>query len=179
MLAHTPPLGAAALTLIYAVLSHSELDPVLREIVILRVAQRSQAAYALSQHSAIARSVGVSAAQVSSLAAGATPDELFDERQRAAVAFVDESLDRSQTSEETWRLALQHFNPRQLVELLLTAGCFRMMSRLVSILELEMEPPFGVDTLRRAHDIAELGNEAKGPAGRAGFLSAGCPIGPA
>jgi hypothetical protein len=34
---------------------------------------------------------------------------------------MDESLDRAQTSEQTWRLALQHCNPRQLVELLLTA----------------------------------------------------------
>jgi hypothetical protein len=66
---------------------------------------------------------------VSSLAPGATPDELFDHRAHAAVAVVDESLDRAQTSEETWRLALQHFNPRQLVELLLTAGCFRLTSR--------------------------------------------------
>ena len=87
MLAHTPPLGAAALALIYTVLSDSELDPCLREIVILRVAERSRAPYAFSQHSAIATSVGVDAAQVSSLAAGATPDELFDHRARAAVAW--------------------------------------------------------------------------------------------
>jgi hypothetical protein len=106
------------------------------------------------------------------------PDELFDERQRAAVAFVDESLDRPQTSEDTWRLALQHFSPHQLVELLLTAGCFRMMSRLVSILELEIEPSFGVDTLRQARDTAKPGNEKKGPAGRARFPSAGCAAGP-
>jgi hypothetical protein len=65
------------------------------------------------------------------------------------------------------------------MELLLTAGCFRMMSRLVSIPELEMEPSFGVDTLRRVHDTAEPGNETKRPAGRAGSPSARCPVGPA
>jgi alkylhydroperoxidase family enzyme len=129
MLAHTPPLGAAALTLIYAVLSDSELDPSLREIVILRVAQRSQAPYAFSQHSAIATSVGVGAAQVAALAAGALPDELFGPPERAAIAFVDESLDRAHASEQSWRRAMQHFSHRQIVELLLTAGCFRVMSR--------------------------------------------------
>jgi len=164
------------LTLIYAVLSDSELDPPLREVVILWVAQRSRAPYAFSQHSDIARSVGVGAAQVSSLAAGAMPDELFDHRQQAAVAFVDESLDGPHVSEQTWRQALQHFSPRQLVELLLTAGCFRMMSRLVSILELEMEPSFGVDTLRRAHDAGERPNEATGEPDGRDPARGGCPI---
>ena len=45
-----------------------------------------------------------------------------------------------------------HFTCRQIVELLLTIGCCRMMSRLVTVLELELEPLFSVDALRRAHE---------------------------
>ena len=156
----------------------AEFDPVLREILILRVAQRSQAAYALSQHAAIATSVGLGAAQVSSLAAGAVPDELFDHRARAAVAFVDESLDRSQTSEDAWRLALRHFNPRQLVELLLTAGCFRMMSRLVSILELEMEPSLGWTRFAGSMTPPNRVTRRRGPPGGRGPPRRGVRSGP-
>ena len=92
MLAQAPPVGAAALGLIYAVLSEADLDPRVREIVILRVAERSAAPYAFAQHAAIAASVGVAAAQVAELERGRPPSELFDERERAALAFVDQVL---------------------------------------------------------------------------------------
>jgi hypothetical protein len=45
-----------------------------------------------------------------------------------------------------------HFTCCQIVELLLTIGCNRMLSRLVTLLQLELEPLFGVDSLRRAHE---------------------------
>jgi alkylhydroperoxidase family enzyme len=150
MLANTERVGAAALGLIYTILTETELDPKLRETVILRAAQRSDAPYAFSQHAAIAASVGVSAAQILSLEDGRMPDDLFNERTRAALAFADQTLDSPRVSDPAFADLRERFPPRQVVELLLTAACFRMMSRFVTILELEHEPPFGVDTLRRA-----------------------------
>jgi hypothetical protein len=44
----------------------------------------------------------------------------------------------------------ERFSARQVIELVLTTGCFRMMSRLVTLLELEPEPSFGVQALQRA-----------------------------
>lgn len=154
MLAQTPPVGAAALGLIYAVLTETRLDPRIREIAILRVAQRSEAPYAFAQHAAIAASVGVEDPQISALQQGNAPDDLFDQHQRAAIAFADETLDTPHASNETFARLSEHFPPRQITELLLTAGCFRMMSRLVTVLELELEPAFGVDTLRRGREPA-------------------------
>jgi alkylhydroperoxidase family enzyme len=152
VLALAPDVGAAALGFIYALLSESDLEPRLREIVILRAAQRSDAPYAFGQHAAIATSAGVLEAQISSLRNGEVPDTLFDELERTALAFADEVLDRSHFSEATAARAQECFSPRQMVELLLTAGCFRMMSRLVTLLELELEPSFGVQALRRARE---------------------------
>lgn len=154
MLAQAPPVGAAALGLIYAVLSEADLDPRVREIVILRVAERSAAPYAFAQHAAIAASVGVAAAQVAELERGRPLSELFDERERAALAFVDQVLDEPRASAETFARLGQHLPARQIVELLLTAGCFRMMSRLVTVFELELEPAFGVEALRKARRAA-------------------------
>ena len=150
MLAQAPPVGGAALGLIYSLLSETQLDPKVREIVILRVAERSAARYAFAQHSAIAASVGVNDDQISSLEQGLVPHALFGERESTAIKLADEAVHKAQVSDATFVRARQHFPPREIVELLLLIGCFRMMCRVVTITELEPEPSFGVDTLRRA-----------------------------
>ena len=150
MLAQAPPLGAAALALVYAVLGKTELNPRLREVAILRVAQRSAATYAFTQHAAIAASVGVADAQIAALERGHSPSDLFDELERAALAFADQVLDEPRVSPEIFARLGQYLPARQIIELLLTAGCFRMMSRLVTVFELELEPPFGAEALRKA-----------------------------
>lgn len=157
MLAQAPRVGAAALGLIYAVLTEMDLDPRVREIVILRVAQRSDAPYAFAQHAAIAASVGVSDAQVSALRTGAAPLEVFDDAQRAAVAFTDVVLEEANIGEAGFAGVSAYFPAAQIVELLLTAGCFRMMCRLVTVLELELEPAFGVEALQQARELVPHG----------------------
>jgi 4-carboxymuconolactone decarboxylase len=151
MLAHTPPTGAAAIGFMYSLLSEADLGARLREIAILRVAHRSGAPYAFAQHSAIAASVGVSTAQISSLEDGLVANGVFEERERTVVDVVDEAQDNSHLPEAIFNRLRVHFPCRQIVELLLTIGCYRIMSRLVTLLELELEPLFGVDALRRAH----------------------------
>ena len=96
-------------------------------------------------------------AQISALEHGDAPDDLLDQRERIALAFADEASDAQQVSDETFTRICEQLPARQVLELLLTAGCFRMMSRLVAILELEQEPSFGVDTLRRAREPALSG----------------------
>jgi alkylhydroperoxidase family enzyme len=154
MLAHAPAVGAPALQLVYAVLTATDLDPRLRELVILRVAQRCEARYAWVQHAAIAATVGVSDTQMAALERGDLTAGLFTSREQTALAFADEVLDVPRVSDETFAWVRQEFSPREVVELLLTIGYFRMMDRLVTTLELELEPAFGVQALDRARDAA-------------------------
>ena len=80
MIAHPPAVGAATQRLVFALLTETDLDPKLRELVILRAAQRCECRYAWVQHDAIARGVGVEEAQIAALECGETPPTLFDER---------------------------------------------------------------------------------------------------
>ena len=73
MFAHAPAVGAATLRLVFALLTETDLDPKLRELVILRAAQRCECRYAWVQHVAIARGVGVEEAQIAALECGETP----------------------------------------------------------------------------------------------------------
>ena len=154
LLAHAPAVAAPALRLAAAILTETELDPRLREIVILRVAQRCQAEYAWIQHAAIAASAGVAQAQIAALERDDLTDELFSARERTALAFADEVLDVPRIADDTFAWVRLEFSPREVVELLLTVGYFRMMDRLVTALDLELEPAFGVRALDGARAAA-------------------------
>ena len=55
MFAHAPAVGAATLRLVFALLTETDLDPQLRELIILRAAQRCDCRHAWVQHVAKAR----------------------------------------------------------------------------------------------------------------------------
>jgi 4-carboxymuconolactone decarboxylase len=139
MLAHAPAIGGAVLRLIHTILANADLDLGLRELAILRVTQRDQTRYAWTQHAAIAKAIGVGESQIAALERGRIPAELFSSRERALLVFVDEALDLPRVTDETFARAQEEFTARELVELLLTIGYFRMIGRLLTTLDLEVE----------------------------------------
>jgi 4-carboxymuconolactone decarboxylase len=147
MFAHAPALGAATLKLVFALLTETALDPILRELVILRVTQRCGCRYAWVQHVAIARGVGVRDAQIAALEHGELPIGLFDERSFAAFALADDIMANCHAADQTFATAQHLFSSRELVELLLLIGYFRMISVLMTTLEVEVELPFGARVL--------------------------------
>ena len=147
MLAHTPAVSGAALRLVLALLTETKLDARLREMVILRVTQRCGGLYAWIQHVAIAVANGVSEAQVTALESGEITDQLFAKRERAAFALADEVSHTARCSDYTFAAVRGLFSPCETVELLLLIGCFRMISGVMSTLEVEVESPFGMKIL--------------------------------
>jgi len=150
ILAHAPAVGAPALQLVFALLTETDVDPRLRELVILRVAQRSPGPYVWVQHVAIARAVGVSDAKIAALEQGEVSTGLFVPRERAALAFADEIVDTSRSTNDTFAAVRELFSPREMVELLLLIGYFRMICGLMTTLDVELESPFGVKILNLA-----------------------------
>ena len=73
-----PAIGGAATALVGAIGRLGALPPPIREIVILAVGARFDAAYELYAHCAVASQAGLTARQVASLAAGCKPDDLSD-----------------------------------------------------------------------------------------------------
>jgi len=111
MLAHAPAIGASTLRLVLALLTETDLEPRLRELVILRVAQRCDGRYAWVQHASIAAIVGVSDAQIAVLERGETPNALFADRERTAFAFADEVLDTCCATDDTFAAVREIFSP--------------------------------------------------------------------
>ena len=79
----------------------SALDPVLREIAIVRVGVLSDASYELHQHDAISRSIGMSDELIRAIRAGAD-DPAFDDLQRLVVAYTDDVVANVRASDETF-----------------------------------------------------------------------------
>ena len=154
MLAHAPAIGASVLKLIHSILTAADLDFFLHELVILRVSQRSQTWSAWPQHIAIAQAIGLSDAQTAALARGDAPEELFSARERAVLAFTDEVLEKPRVSDRTFERVQQESSTREVVELLITIGYFRMIGSLLTTLDVEFDPPRAEELLEMACNAA-------------------------
>ncbi|MFJ7332002.1 carboxymuconolactone decarboxylase family protein [Streptomyces sp. NPDC101110] len=64
-------------------------DPALAELVMIRASQLNHCAFCLDMHLAIAREYGVSEEQLGLLAAWQEAEDVFDERERAALALTE------------------------------------------------------------------------------------------
>lgn len=128
-------------------LLRGKLDPVLREIVILRIGQLCGSDYEWHQHVSVARAVGMDEATLQAVAgqnfAALTP------AQQAAVAVAEEIKRDNGASTATFDRARQFFSPEELVELCLVAGYYIMTAGFLLSFGIEIEDtaPLG-ETMR-------------------------------
>ena len=125
-----------------ALLSSLQLDPVVRELVILRVARLSDAEYEWVQHEPIALAVGALREQVTAVDRGALDDKSLGEGERAALRFATEVVrDVGASDESLAALTTAGFSPREVVELLLVIGQYMMVARLAETAAIEIDDP--------------------------------------
>ena len=101
-----------------------------REIVILRTGWRAQSEYEFGQHTAIGQGVGLTADEVARLADAG--DGAWSDDDAALVAMVDELCEDDVVSDRTWAALAARWSPEQLLELLVLAGYYRLVSGLLN-----------------------------------------------
>jgi 4-carboxymuconolactone decarboxylase len=125
-----------------ALLTELELPADLREIAILRVARLTPGAeYEWIQHEAIARSVGVSEAQVAALARDKPEDACFKEREKIVLRFTSQVVTDARPSEQVLEQAKGELSARQVVELLMVIGQYMLVGRVMATTGIEMDEP--------------------------------------
>jgi 4-carboxymuconolactone decarboxylase len=138
--AHAEGAFGAWLSLSGAILNDLALDPILRELAILRVAALSPGAgYEWDQHEAIARQLGATEAQV----AGARTGTGLSGVDELVVRFTEEVVRDVGVSDPTWALAAARFSPRELVELTMTIGQYMAVARIIATMRVDPDPPVG------------------------------------
>ena len=122
-------------------LGHPSIDPREREIVIHRATARAGAEYEWGVHAvAFGRPLGLTDEQVVATATGRADDPAWSDRDRLLVRLVDELHDTATVSDDLWAALAREWEPPQLLELVVLAGWYRVISQVINAARIELEP---------------------------------------
>ena len=134
-------------------LSRLQLDPLLRELAILRVARLTpDAEYEWVQHVPIAEAVGATADQVAALERDDAKADCFSAAERAVLLFTTEVVRDARAGDEALAAVREHLSAREIVELLMVIGNYMMVARVMATAGLEIDEPAGPDALRATRE---------------------------
>ena len=138
MMANAPHLIRPFVDLGGAFLFDGVLDPVDREIAILRVGYLSGASYETAQHEKIGRDVGMPDTLIAAVQTGAEAAGL-NAHQQALIRFVDDLVANVRASDDTFQPMLNALGPAGIQELTLVTGYYMMVCRYLETFEVEIE----------------------------------------
>lgn len=126
------PAGVKAIGTVYGYVTQSGLSPVLVDLVYLRVSQINNCAYCLDMHTRDLLKKGQAVEKLALLQAWREADALFDERERAALAW-SESVTRvveTGVPDSEYEAARAVFEERELVDLTIAVGLMNVYNRM-------------------------------------------------
>ena len=126
-LAHHPQLLRRWLGFGGHVLMGSTLDPRTRELVILRVGWRCHCDYEFGQHTVIGKRCGLTAEEIVALTRSPY-DHPWSAEDRALIALADDLAADDCVGNGTWLALATQWSEAELVELLVLAGYYRLVS---------------------------------------------------
>jgi AhpD family alkylhydroperoxidase len=126
------PAGIKALGGVYGYVMQSHLPAVLVDLVYLRVSQINNCAYCLDMHTRDLLKKGVKIEKLALLQAWAEAGDLFDARERAALAWAETVTLVAETGipDEAYQAARAVFEERELVDLTIAIGLMNTYNRL-------------------------------------------------
>jgi alkylhydroperoxidase family enzyme len=141
VLGHSPPLFRAWLDFAWPLRLNARTPRKLRELLILRGAQVSQASYEWAHHLGMALAAGVTQAQIDALGA-AQDSALFSPQEKAVIRLAEEVTRGPAASAGCVAALKQHFSDAEIVELTLTASFYVCVSRFLQSMDVDLEPGF-------------------------------------
>lgn len=112
-----------------------------REIVIDRVTAQCGAEYEWGVHvAAYAAKAGLDAGQIASLVESDVSDEHWRDEDRVLIRLCDSLHASCSVDDRLWESLIRYHSEEAIIELLMLAGYYRMISYLVNGLRLPLEP---------------------------------------
>jgi alkylhydroperoxidase family enzyme len=109
-----------------------------REVVILRVGWRSQSEYEFGQHTVIGQAAGLTDDEIGRLAQAELDG--WGEDDAPLVRMADELCADDVVSDDTWQALSKRWSEPELLELLMLAGFYRLVSGLLNSAGVALEP---------------------------------------
>lgn len=138
-LLHHPALAGRWLAFNNVLLWEPALDPRLRELVVLRVAWRTQAPYEWVQHVKLARRYGIGDDEVAAIARDSL--DAFPPFEAAVLSATDQLVTSQRVDDPTWRVLAERLDERQLVELVFAVGAYTCLAMAFNAFGIELEGP--------------------------------------
>jgi AhpD family alkylhydroperoxidase len=140
--AHAPRIVETKRPFSMALRNECEAPRGLRELAILRTGMMLDCPYELDHHIPLALKAGVTQAQIDALGDWTARLEVYDERQRALLAFLDEMFGRAgEISDATFGEMSRQFSPREIVELIYNATTYYGTALVIKSLRIETDAP--------------------------------------
>ncbi|XUW88631.1 carboxymuconolactone decarboxylase family protein [Burkholderia sp. M6-3] len=130
--AQIAPAGVKALGGVYGYVMQSDLSPVLVDLVYLRVSQINNCAYCLDMHTRDLMKKGVKIEKLALVQAWREGGDLFDLRERAALAWAESVTLVAQTGvpDAAYEVVRAVFNERELVDLTIAISLMNTYNRM-------------------------------------------------
>jgi 4-carboxymuconolactone decarboxylase len=122
-----------------ALLTGGELPPRVRELAILRMAWRTGSVYEFGQHTIIGRHAGLKDVEIHATTLAEIPDD-WSADERHVIDMVDDIYTSDSVSDACWEALAQRWTAKDLVELVLLAGYYRMVSIFLKTFRVQREP---------------------------------------
>jgi alkylhydroperoxidase family enzyme len=135
---NAPKLARSSLAMAQALRHDAIVSPADKELIILRATQLARGDYPFGQHRRLAISCGITVEQIESLARW-RDSNLFSDRQRAVLAFVDAMASPEGVDDATFEAMKAFFSAQEIVELTMNAAFYTASSLISRTLRITAE----------------------------------------
>jgi alkylhydroperoxidase family enzyme len=117
----------------------SKLDPVLREVAILRAGYLCNSRYETYQHEAAARMLKMTEAQIAALKKGGPHPGVLNETEQAVMDFTDDVVKNVRAGDETLGRVRKLLGEQLVLDLILVIGLYMTVSRVLETTGVELD----------------------------------------
>jgi len=135
---NAPKLARSSLAMAQALRHDAMVSRADKELIILRATQLARGDYPFGQHRRLAISCGITVEQIESLAQW-RDSKLFNDRQRAVLAFVDGMASPDGVDDATFAAMKAFFSAQEIVELTMNAAFYTANSLISRTLRITAE----------------------------------------
>jgi 4-carboxymuconolactone decarboxylase len=143
LLAHAPAVFVGWTRMLDELFDSPTFTPRIRELIILRVAHLQSAPYELSQHTALARSAGLTERQINAIIDAGDPGDLedagFSPTERTVLDAVTELCTTRHLSEDSFAAVHALLGDEAITELLMIVGCYYGLALVLNAVELDVD----------------------------------------
>ena len=123
------------------ILGHGRIPVRARELMIDRTCARAGAEYEWGVHAvAFGAQAGLTDGQLAATVDGSPDDREWSEDDAFLIRLADELHDTCEVSDPLWAALAERFSDDQLLELVITAGWYRLISYVINAARIELEP---------------------------------------